>query len=113
MKENLRRQKLRKRTMNIGAWNVQGIFNKIDLVISSLAQQQVDIAFLSDIYIYLFIYLILLFRNNLRKIAIRIIELYFFIVSGKCIEASITMSLQLDHGYVNFIIQLRVKNIFG
>ena len=28
MKQNLRRQKLRKRTMNIGAWNVQGIFSK-------------------------------------------------------------------------------------
>ena len=34
--------------MNIGTWNVQGIFNKMDDVISSLAQQQVDIAFLSE-----------------------------------------------------------------
>ena len=33
--------------MNIGAWNVQGIFNKMDDVISSL-EQQVDIAFLSE-----------------------------------------------------------------
>ena len=33
--------------MNIGTWNVQGIFNKMDDVISSLAQQ-VDIAFLSE-----------------------------------------------------------------
>ena len=39
MKQNLRRQKLRKMTMNIGASNVQGISNKMDDVISSLEQQ--------------------------------------------------------------------------
>ena len=33
MKQILRRQKLRKRKMNIGTWNVQGIFNKMDDVI--------------------------------------------------------------------------------
>ena len=34
--------------MNIGTWIVQGIFNKMDDVISSLAQEQVDIACLSE-----------------------------------------------------------------
>ena len=47
MKQNLRRQKLRKGTMNIGIWNVQGISNKMDEVISSL-EQQVGIAFPSE-----------------------------------------------------------------